>query len=302
MDLFNFAEYVRDNIMKNWAREDVIPEIIKVTKNNNVEFTGIIFKQENNNICPTIYLEIYYDMYINGVNLEEILNAIRIVYDKSEHEADCLRASFTHLGKNRDMVIIRLINYYKNKKILENAPYIPFHDLAISFRWIVKKDENGMASALVTNEDMEKWGISVSELYRLASDNTRRMFSYRIDSMFEKLRKVKDEYLNFDINELNQYTDNKSMLYVLSNDELLNGASSLLYPGVIESCAEIAGGNIYIIPSSVHEIIFVNEEGTDLENLKSTLKEINNSVVSETDILSDNIYYYDRKMKKITIA
>lgn len=300
MDLFNFAEKVRDNIMAGWTSDEIEPEIIKVTKNNDVELTGIVFKKKNNNVCPTVYLELYYEMYNQGTDFEDILYAIRDTYEKSEYEADCLGKSFVHLEKNLDSVIFRLVNYEKNKKMLNDAPYIPFHDLAITFRWILKKDDKGMASALVTNADMEKWNISVSKLYEAACKNTRICFPYTIESILEKLAHMKDE--DVDLDEIGHYENKGNVLYVLSNDDFLNGASAMLYPGVMESCAEIAGGSIYIIPSSVHEIIFINESEANPDELKLTLNEVNSSIVSETDILSDNIYYYDRESKKISIA
>ena len=302
MDLFNFAEYIKAHINEGWDKEDIFPEVIRVTKNNGVEFTGIIFKRKDSNICPTIYLESYHEMYVRGAGMEEVMAAIRASYERSEEEADSIKSSFAHLEKDKDKVVLRLINYQKNKKLLEDAPYIPFNDLAISFRWIVKMDDSGMASALVTNADMKDWGLDTKELYKLASENSKRLFSYSIDGMIEKIKKLSAEYPGFDIEEIAEYADSDDMLYVLSNEQQLNGATCMLYPGVIESCAEIAGGSIYIIPSSIHEIIFINEKYADPDELKNTLKEANNSVVLQTDILSDNIYYYDRTEKKLTIA
>ena len=54
-------------------------------------------------------------------------------------------------------------------------------------------------------------------------------------------------------------------------------------------------GDVYVIPSSVHEILFVSvdtlrENGLHVSDLKNMVVQVNESVVSPEDWLSDNVY------------
>ena len=82
-------------------------------------------------------------------------------------------------------------------------------------------------------------------------------------------------------------------MYVLSNFSRLYGAGVILYDGVLENCAKVLGGSFYILPSSVHEVIIVPDEGQmTKENLEAMVREVNATQVEEQELLSDYVYYY----------
>ena len=75
----------------------------------------------------------------------------------------------------------------------------------------------------------------------------------------------------------------------------LRGAGTILYDGVLKRFAEKAGCDIYILPSSLHEVLLV--PGTmkiSVDDLKEMVKDVNRTVVSAEDFLSDNVYVYRR--------
>lgn len=84
---------------------------------------------------------------------------------------------------------------------------------------------------------------------------------------------------------------------VVSNIFLLYGAAVLLRKDVLESIYRKYGcSDFYIIPSSVHEIITLKiQEYTDIEYLKSCIKEVNSlkDVVPDDEWLSDSLYLYN---------
>ncbi len=87
---------------------------------------------------------------------------------------------------------------------------------------------------------------------------------------------------------------------VLTNSKRSSGAVCILYPGVLEEvAAERMGGDFYIIPSSVHEVILLPDDGRLLEeNLKEMIFEVNRTKVDPEEVLSDNLYYYDAERKE----
>ncbi len=97
------------------------------------------------------------------------------------------------------------------------------------------------------------------------------------------------------------YPDEKQLMYVLSNDTGVLGASVLFYPGVQEQIANVFDEGYTVLPSSVHEVLIVPDSaGVDAASLKDMVREANRLVVEDKDILSDNIYHYDPKEKTLT--
>ena len=88
-------------------------------------------------------------------------------------------------------------------------------------------------------------------------------------------------------------------MHIMTNKYQINGASVLLYHGLLDGLAEKLGTDLYVIPSSIHELIIMPaEDGSlSLSKLSDMVKEINENHVKEEEILSDCAYYYDHKEK-----
>ena len=64
--------------------------------------------------------------------------------------------------------------------------------------------------------------------------------------------------------------------------------------------------DLVLVPSSMHEFIILryNDESEILNNideLKKIVYDVNKDHVACCDVLSDNVYYYDRDSKEVTI-
>ena len=95
--------------------------------------------------------------------------------------------------------------------------------------------------------------------------------------------------------ELFPQMDAAGELFVLTNEEGLNGAGTVLYEGILDSFSDQIKGGFYILPSSIHEVLLVPEkEGSDPAALSELVKEVNRTVVDDGEILSDRIYYYEK--------
>ncbi len=92
------------------------------------------------------------------------------------------------------------------------------------------------------------------------------------------------------------------MMYVLSNCDRVFGASALLYSASMKALAEKWNKNLIILPSSVHEVILLPDDGiTEKEFYREMVKEVNDTQVEPEERLSYNVYYYDRILQKVTI-
>jgi hypothetical protein len=90
-------------------------------------------------------------------------------------------------------------------------------------------------------------------------------------------------------------------MYVLTTESGNLGASALFYPDVQEKAAELMGSGYYVLPSSVHECILVPDiAGHNEKDLCAMVKEANRTVVEPKDVLSDNVYHFDKDSRQLT--
>lgn len=77
----------------------------------------------------------------------------------------------------------------------------------------------------------------------------------------------------------------------------------MFYEGVLRGFAEQIQDDFYILPSSIHELMLVPKAGNeDWEGLRQMVREINDSVIDETEVLSGEVYYYSRKENEVVMC
>lgn len=89
-------------------------------------------------------------------------------------------------------------------------------------------------------------------------------------------------------------------LYVLTNREKIFGASAMLYSEKLKELADRFGCDLLILPSSVHEVLIVpDDRKREYDYYRWMVKEVNTTQVDPEEILSYNLYRYDRKKEEI---
>ena len=87
---------------------------------------------------------------------------------------------------------------------------------------------------------------------------------------------------------------------VLTNENQQMGAGELLNKEALSAASERLGGDMYILPSSRHEVLLVPADTAEAEDLQRMVYQINRSVVSKEDRLSDHVYHYSAFDMRIT--
>ena len=77
---------------------------------------------------------------------------------------------------------------------------------------------------------------------------------------------------------------------------------TMLYDDVLHRVARRMHSDLFILPSSVHETIAVSVNIGDAKALAEMVNEINMSQVDLAERLSNQVYHYDRKTRKLTMA
>ena len=87
-------------------------------------------------------------------------------------------------------------------------------------------------------------------------------------------------------------------IYVATVPDKVHGAGVLAYQNFMDQAAEGAGGDFFILPSSIHEILIVPDNGEMwLKDLEAMVKEVNATQVAPADKLTDSVYRYDSQAK-----
>lgn len=291
----NFNEFLQEVI-------DILPEYLPsydieeirtqpVIKNNGVSLTGLMILIKGESTAPNVYVDYYYSLYNQGKPLDEIMSDIAQDYEEARRRLPACGMEGFNPEDMKDNIYMVLVNYEKNRENLKGCPYLPFLDLAVMFRYVVSEQEHCIASGLVRNIEQELWGLTTEELYQRAVKNTRDKFPMLLMKLTDRLRELKkdDEF----VPECN--------LYVITNRTNTNGSIYMTDKEVLEDFAERHNSNFYIIPSSVHEVLFFPDDGSlTKDQLLEMLLDVNRYVLSDMEFLSDSIYYYDRCKKVIT--
>ena len=91
-------------------------------------------------------------------------------------------------------------------------------------------------------------------------------------------------------------------MWVITNNVGNNGAVSMLYENELHELAENMESDLYILPSSVHEVIAVSTDMGNPEELAQMVAEINMQEVSLSERLSNQVYHYDKDLRKLSLA
>lgn len=266
-----------------------------VVKNNGLVLKAIIIREPGKAVSPTVYIDEVLDQLTSGdIDIREaeqrIVSICRECRDKGDFEKIVSRLSRQSILEG---VTYQLINAEKNKERLANMPHKRYLDLAAVYRVIVHEDEMGMESFLISNELLECYGVAREELDNAARRNTERkgFEMVSIDAIFAEIAGMPEDE-----------TETGCNMWVLTNTKKLNGATVLLYTDRFKNLAEKLGSDLYVLPSSIHEVIAVSVNGMNPEELKSIVCAINSSEVSEEEFLSGNIYKYIRGKNRLVIA
>lgn len=327
MDYEAFIDKVSAGVQE-FLGETAFVQCSSVKKNNGIILRGISISQEESNLSPNIYLEEFYAEYQRGKTIGSIIYEIVEVYDKCKSQ-ECLNMDFfTDYSQMKDRIVYKLVHADKNRDLLKEIPHVLFLDLAIVFYCMVFHEKLPEATVLIHNHHCKIWEKGARDLLAEAEKNTPRLLKYEIKSMENVMRDIfaqnlKKEFRNsvernledeiqFDITE--EWIDkvalqmiesikggqNEIPMYVLSNRTKVYGAACILYPGVLRQFAEQLDEDIFILPSSVHEVILIPARGNiSNDKLADMVREVNDSQLMDEEILSDEVYLYSKRDDKI---
>lgn len=209
----------------------------------------------------------------------------------------------TNYDNAKKHLFIRVRNAETNRDFLKNVPHLIIEDLAVTCHIRVFQNEKETGSATVTNALLKNFGIREEELFEDALMNSQKIEPPQIADMSEITRKAEQkrlEMLGYSEEEIQEALDwiskPEEPMLVVTNRSMKDGAATIFYPDVLEELGRMLDGKFFILPSSLHEMIVLPDNGSfHYKELLKTVTEINATEVDIEDKLTDQVYHYDAK-------
>lgn len=238
-----------------------------------------------------------YEVYLETESFPKAMHIMcEILVDEITRTDDLDARSIIENAEER--IVFQLINTEKNKELLKTVPHRNFLDLSIIFVVSVNVSEANSYGALrISNRIAEALGWTEEQLFQMAWENTKSLFPFEIDTMRHILMKQLFEAdVPEPVAEAMIYAPEglDDEMWILTNEQKFNGGIILLYEEELHNLAEKLESDLYLLPSSRHEIIAVSAKVTMPERLAEMVQQVNEEVVDEKDFLSNSVYRYDR--------
>ena len=155
----------------------------------------------------------------------------------------------------------------------------------------------------VKNEHLKMWNVDAKEIFRQARVNTQPVNTPILQSMDEMMLSIFNEE-GHATNLLNESVEfglrSHDMLYALTNVEKQYGTSMITQPEVLNKLEQLFPEGFYVLPSSVHEVLIVPDNGEmEPKMLGEMVREVNKNEVERQEVLSDRVYSYDKEKHQI---
>ena len=300
MNLQEFIELLKEKVSDILGPEYEI-DSRRIEKNNSIEYDCLSISHDNCNISPNIYVNSMFLEYKNGHSIDALAQWAVKQYRECLKSIDDTNCMFLNTENAGEKVILRLVNYANNKKMLAKCPHDKVRDLAITYHFVLANDsEKGISTFRIDYENLKYLNLTEESIRECACKNTERLFP----AIFERV-----EYLVKSGIESGLIPSGHKIpffdgipMYLLTTASGLNGAGCLLYDGMLERIRKSIGSDYYIIPSSINEIIIVPADiGMGEDVLNDMLRSVNAEAVPDAEVLSENVYRYPQDTFKISV-
>lgn len=300
--IFEFRERIKEAVMNavpENMKEDLTLEDAQVIKINDQKLFGLTFHIRKALSSPTFYLNDCYENYIHGASID---NMVKQLVDSFLFSVNGLSAETENqlqkdvevgLDDLRGRIAVKVLEIGRNQEYLKT---VPFKDIGYGFAMVFDVqnviDGRDVWRMPVTNDMLEKSDMDVNDLYASAIEfvnevdpailvsSDRQSSGKKIKNLLENDKPIKK---------------GRPVMYLLTNRLGKYGAATFFYPGMKKRIADRIDDSYYAIPSSIHEFIIVpGSSGADIASLCDKLKLDNYSTVHQEEVLSDNVFFYDK--------
>ncbi len=276
--------------------QDMKISVSRINKLNE-SYEAITVTPEGSNVGVNMSLEKFYGAVEEGISYESVVDkAAETILRGFEQKPDIDVNELTDYSRMKERLAMEVVSAVANQDMLETVPHRNMEDMAVVYRFILNTEDT-TASILVTNQILENMGIAPEQLHADAMENAPRIRPAEIKGMSE----VMAEMMGIEQAEMMgiyPMDPKDEQIFVATVPDKVHGAGVLAYQDFMDQAAERAGGDFFILPSSLHEILIVPDNGKmSLKELEMMVREVNATQVAPADKLTDSVYHYDTDAK-----
>lgn len=271
------------NTIKNMVYTDMTVYSKMVQKGNRT-LTGISIGKGN--ALPVVYMEDYEDLFQEKGYIGVAREMIKLCKEASEKfSINVDDATSWNYAKEHLLLCIAPAG-------TTNGVTIPYLDLELYFRVELSNDD----TYKVIDAMLDTWNITKDELLRIALETNQHVALSMRDVMKDVL--IEDGTPDYMIEAMLDAFQDATQI-VLKNASTLFGASAIYKTELLKGVADKYESDLYIIPSSIHEVIVIPTEGITTADMDKMIRDINQSEVAPEEVLSDHVYIFRRDTMKI---
>lgn len=307
MTLEEFITALKEEV-QGIVNENCLVLINDIQKNNVGQVPVLNIMEKGVPISPNFYLNDLYEEFQKAeVSLVELAKKlVEIHYENITCSELGFSLQFQGMEEFRSRLFFRLVNYEKNRELLEKTPHIKILDMALVYYLLAYEGNEVVGSIRMGHAIFRHFGWNEEEMYQEVLANTVRLFPER-NTTFSKLVEEMADAIIWDVGisseDLAGFFWQKEFPIVLTNTGGVNGAAVIVYPDLLRRIAEKIGYNLFLLPSSVHECLVLPDNGEfSLKELENMVITVNRESVSPEEFLSDHVYYYNADLDRLLIA
>ena len=290
MDFKEFVNKLEQDLKD--AMADISPgatvDVRSVEKLQEGSYTGITISPAGGNVGMNLNANQLFDQMQDGQSYEGVLAVAVSTAERGLHDMPAVDVSeLMNYEAAKKYLCFDVVGSDRNADMLEKVPHTDKENISMVYRLQLASSENGAATVLITNAMMEQFGVTKEQLHADAMENAQEIRP----ADFRTMAAVMAEMMGMPEEMM---ADMAPPMYVATNQDKVQGAAVMFYPDFMDQAAKELGGDIFILPSSVHEVLILPDDGNmNAQELKEMVTSINASEVSPEDRLTDSVYHYD---------
>lgn len=244
-------------------------------------------RPEELTVCPGLY----YLYYEEGCPMDEIVGKVQKEISDTLHRSNEIDNVSCHLHT-------AIVNFDENKSWLTQFPHEHVADMGVFVKqYFVNGESVNVDYATLTHMHMTK-----EEAFAIAKETTRQ------DMEFLSMEDLITQMIlknGFDVEcvaAAGEFVPD-APVYVLSNESGIDGAALLADIKVLKSIQEKLDDNIYILPSSTHEVLILPQaEFKSMDEIQEVLSVSGMDRPDTGSELSNSIYEFDGRSLRLAGA
>ena len=296
MNQEEFKKELAEILKKNLYERDKEVEIsFRTVEKMNQTYEAITITPSGNNVGINMNLEAFENAYRSGTSFQQIADKITDQVEEHLSNMPVFDVSqITDYEKMKEKLAMEVVAFDRNTELLSKVPHKQIEDMAVVYRFVVDTQGKERGTILITNHLLEKMQITKEQLQEDALKNAPQLRPVVLKGMSEMMVELMGEEFQELMGEQDLPQDEK--MYVATVPDRVSGAGVLAYQEFMDEAAQKLGGDFFILPSSIHEILLVKDDGNaNFKDLKAMVEEVNATQVLPEEKLTDSVYHYDSK-------